>query len=182
MLKTVFTFQLRPTSVSKEILSYDAKTKDIVTVSIIILYFLSSQILAYSLLPELYLSGVSTVSILKWLVLSFVWFYAYNFWVMLFGQLLSWWGSFRDICLVTAYSMFIYVILNPIVSIAGKLLWLWIFAGIGTLIPLIWFLVVYSKSLARVQDFSESKVLVNVIVVAVVFYFLSKYLLPIIGL
>jgi hypothetical protein len=41
-------------------------------------------------------------------------------------------------------------------------------------IPFIWFLVVYSKSLSKVQQFSESKVLVNVIVVAVIFYYLNK--------
>ncbi len=112
----------------------------------------------------------TTDEIVKSLILSFVWFYLFNAWIKLFWQILWWKSTFEDINLVTAYSMFIYVIINLVVSI----LWLWILASFGMFIPFIWFLVVYSKSLSKVQQFSESKVLVNVIVVAVIFYYLNK--------
>jgi hypothetical protein len=46
---------VKPTEVSKKILSFDNKTKDIVAVVVVILHFISSQILAYSLMPDSYL-------------------------------------------------------------------------------------------------------------------------------
>jgi hypothetical protein len=41
MFNTFFSFLIKPTEVTKEILSFDNKTKDIVTVSIVVLYFIS---------------------------------------------------------------------------------------------------------------------------------------------
>jgi Yip1 domain len=173
---------VKPTEVSKEILSFENKTKDIVTVAVVILYFISSQMLAYSLMPELYLLWISALSIIKALAMSFVGFYAFNLGIQLFGKVIGGKGSFRDVGVVTAYSTFTYVVLSLLISIVSKLLWLGLLWSVGIFIPMIWFLIVYSKSLSQAQQFSESKVLVNVLVVGGIFYYLTTSVLPWLGL
>jgi hypothetical protein len=72
--------------------------------------------------------------------------------------------------------------LSPLIVIVSKLLWLGLLWSVGIFIPMIWFWVVYSKSLSQAQQFSESKVLVNVLVVGVIFYCLITSVLPELGL
>ena len=181
MFNTFFSFLIKPTEVTKEILSFDNKTKDIVTVSIVVLYFISWQLLAYMMLPELYLLWISALSVVTAFAMSFIGFYSFNLGMQLFGKAIGGKGSFRDVSDVTAYSMFIYVILTPLISIVSKVLWLGFIGTASMLIPLVWFLIIYSKSLSQAQQFSETKVLVNVLVVGGIFYFIIA-VLPKLGL
>lgn len=65
MIQTLFSFQVKPTVITKEIIGFENKKKDIISIVIIVLYFIASQVVAYVLLPEFYIATLSSVSLIR---------------------------------------------------------------------------------------------------------------------
>ncbi len=181
-MKSLLTFQVRPTAVTKDILTYDNKKKNIITIAILAVSFAFTQILSIFLIPWFSLITENFIFLIEAFLIFLFQFYWFNLVVKLFGRVLHGKGSYRDICLVTAYSSVIFFALSPLILIIVQLIWINLPINLSILLPFLWFLVIYSKSLSQVQQFSETKVVVNVVVGAIIFYVILQWMFMLFGM
>ncbi len=102
----------------------------------------------------------------------FIWI-VWLIWKVLWGK-----AKFLDVLFITMLAQIIFIIVNIIftITLLSQSVWLvWIITFIS--IPaLIWFLIIWSKWLSKIEVFSETKVTLTVVISLVLIYFGNSFL------
>lgn len=167
-------YLIKPTKTTEYIMTKDNKFKVIIIINLLILYGLTSIWNIYFWISW-YLYDTN----------HYIMIFFYNIFITIVLSLIIWctwilfkWiAKFIDILLITMLSLMVIILFN-ISYIIILLSWVW-FPTIALFIltpALIWFLVIWSKWLSRIENFSESKVTYVVVISIFIIYFLNWFL------
>jgi hypothetical protein len=91
-----------------------------------------------------------------------------------------WWkAKYLDVLLITTLSEVVFIIMSIISLIFSLIGNYWIIVLILGFIPIpviIWFLIIWSKWLSKIEQFSETKVTFTVILSVLILYFWNSFL------
>ena len=171
----IFKFLIKPTKTTEILVQKDNKYKIIIIWALILLYSLTTIWNTYfglmgwtfdiSYYIQLFFYNIISYVIFIWIV--------WIIWKIFWGK-----AKYLDVLLITMLAQITFIIVNIIfiiVSLTQSIWLMWITTFI--FIPaIIWFLVVWSKWLSKIEEFSETKVTFTIILSVVAIYFWNSFL------
>lgn len=93
-------------------------------------------------------------------------------------KIFGWKAKYLDVLLVTMLAEITFIIFNIIIITISltQSIWLMLMSTFIFILALIWFLLVWSKWLSKIEQFSETKVTFTVILSVVILYFWNSFL------
>jgi len=171
----IFKFLFKPSDSIENLMTKENKFKIIIISVLILIYSLSTVLVEY-------------FGLMSWLFDTsyYIQLFFYNVWYYIIFILIVWgiWKIFRwkskylDILLVTMLSIIPFIIVNVllIIFLLINSLWLLMMSMFFSIPALIWFLIIWSKWLSKVEELSEWKITLIVILSLVAIYYLNSYL------
>jgi hypothetical protein len=171
----IFKFLIKPTKTTESLILKDDKSKIIIIWTLLFLYSLTTVWntyfgLMWSLFDTMYYIKLFFYNIISYIIFIGV---VFGIWKVFSGK-----AKYLDVLFVTMLSQITLIIVNIIFIIVSlsqsiSLMWMTTFISIPAVI---WFLVVWSKWLSKIEQFSETKVTFTVILSIVALYFWNSFL------
>ena len=168
----ILRFFIRPSQATETLL---LKTNKYKMITICILILLYSFVWVIKQLSILYiLNGALLTQFFTSLII-----WVLSGWLIYIIWKLFWWkGKFLDILLITVLAESIFIVMNTILIFGFLnnimlLIWMSMIVSVPTLI---WYLIILSKWLSKVEQFSETKVTFTIILFVVILYFGNSFL------
>lgn len=173
-------YLIKPTKTTEYIMRKDNKFKIVIILNLLILYGLISVWniyfwISWQLFDILHYFKIFIYNIFSSIIFTLVIWYIW--------LLFKWMAKYIDLLLITMLSLMVIILFN-ISYIITLLSWVWFLTiALFILIPVvIWFLVIWSKWLSRIENFSESKVTYVVVISIFIIYFLNWFLSKLLGI
>ena len=168
-------FLFKPTKTTESLISKENNYKFIIIWVLLVLYSLTSL---WNIYFWMMWGMFDTTYYIKLFFFNIIFsiFFVWIVWII--WKIFGWKAKYLDVLLVTLLAEITFIIVN-IVFIGISLtqsIWLMWMAMFIYLPALIWFLVVWSKWLSKVEEFSETKVTFTIILSIVILYFWNSFL------
>jgi len=170
MCKNILGFLVKPTSNTETLQKLSPQVKWIIALVLIVLSYLAATFtnpLWIIITPNLVtiITSIFITIVMSMIIVAFIF--------LLAKALFKWKAIFLDTFFFFELSTFIYTIGTVITNLVAIKV-LWIFGLYVIYIFLIWSLVLLSKSLAKINEITETKVTVVVVWAIIVFYFIGS--------
>ena len=171
----IFKFLIKPTKTTESLILKDDKFKMIIIWTILSLYSLTIVWNAYFGLMWSLFDIIYYIKLFFYNIISYIIFIAvvWGIWKVFSGK-----AKYLDVLFVTMLAQITLIIVNIIfiIVLLTQSIWLMWMTTFLSIPAIIWFLVVWSKWLSKIEQFSETKVTFTVILSIVALYFWNSFL------